>query len=452
MHHHIKHALCLVLGTFIFIGSYASLCSATSYSGDNLGYLDNIMVNDRHFETFMGRSIELYNEDLQDGHVVIRGILESESDEVAVTELAVEVSTDGGTSWQRATGNKSWNYQFEAVLNQPYQLSFRVVQLLSREARQQQLRDRLAPKYRSNLHVVIDRLVSIIDSEEFIKGDVARFQRDLDKIIIDLAEAGINIGRGKGRISNMPGGSGEIENLPDNTKTAEDFDTGGFFELVDALQDQDAHYGLVHSTANDDAAGAGGGGDPMAGRFGQEAVDWTATCQSVIDNGATGNGDLNVDGTDLKNGVVDECIQKLKGTGYELSKREERLMKTTPGTMPGGVKQMPSGRGGSEDPADGGTNPVRLTEQQKAAIAKQLKDRDPLSPQGKEGASGGGEDDERGDTGDDQDEEGMMQYQPDLAGGTDDPRLDQNSGSGRGEIRTINRVQTGGGTGAGEHM
>jgi|GEM_PF-2449296 len=369
--------------------------------------------------------------------------------EVVCLEKCIYISQ----SWQRATGHQSWRYQFQSQLNQPYQLAFRVVQLLSREARQQQLRDRLAPTYRSNLRVVIDRLLSIIDSEEFIKGDVARFTCDLDKIIIDLAEAGINIGRGKGRISNMPGGFGEIEDLPNNTKTAEDFDTGGFFELVDALQDQDAHYGFVHSTANDDAAGAGGGGDPMAGRFGQEAVDWTATCQSVIDNGATGNGDLNVDGTDLKNGVVDECIQKLiKGTGYELSKREERLMKTTPSTMRSGVKQMPSGRGGSEDPADGGTNPVRLTEQQKAAIAKRLKDRDPLSPQGKEGAAGGGEDDERGDTDDDQDEEGMMQYQPDLAGGTDDPRFEDNSGSGRGEIRTIKRIQTGGGTGAGEHM
>jgi hypothetical protein len=62
---------------------------AVWYEGDKLGYIDNVTLNGRDFESFNDRKVEFYTEDLENVQVVISGILESESKNIPVDALNV---------------------------------------------------------------------------------------------------------------------------------------------------------------------------------------------------------------------------------------------------------------------------------------------------------------------------------------------------------------------------
>jgi len=96
-------------------------------NADDIGFVDEITINDREFDE-LPRDIEFYSDDLEDGKVIVRGILESEDKAVHVNTLFVEITTDGGDSWTRAKGNSDWEWSFSPKIEKPYDFSLRVVQ------------------------------------------------------------------------------------------------------------------------------------------------------------------------------------------------------------------------------------------------------------------------------------------------------------------------------------
>jgi len=100
-------------------------------SANDIGFIDEVTINGREFDS-LPKSIEFYPEDLQDGKVVIGGILESESEKVPVKNLQVEISIDGGKSWNRVKGNSEWEWSFKPLVGKTYKLSLRVVRLFKK--------------------------------------------------------------------------------------------------------------------------------------------------------------------------------------------------------------------------------------------------------------------------------------------------------------------------------
>ncbi|WP_321532361.1 hypothetical protein [uncultured Desulfuromonas sp.] len=104
-----------------------SFSAQAFYEGDDLGYLDAVTLNGGHFDEFDSRPLEFYQEDLINGEIVIRGLLESEQKAIAVEDLQVQITMDGGANWQSAKGNAQWVYHFAPELNKTYYFSIRVV-------------------------------------------------------------------------------------------------------------------------------------------------------------------------------------------------------------------------------------------------------------------------------------------------------------------------------------
>ncbi len=94
---------------------------------EDLGFVDDITINSREFSSLHETEIEFYQEDLVDGKVVVQGLLESEDANTSVDELFVEITTDGGTSWSRATGHAEWEWSFTPQIAMAYEFSLRVV-------------------------------------------------------------------------------------------------------------------------------------------------------------------------------------------------------------------------------------------------------------------------------------------------------------------------------------
>ena len=101
-------------------------------NADDKSFVDSITINDREFDE-LPNEVEFYPEDLQDGKVVVKGVLESEDKNTPIESLYVELTTDGGESWSRAKGNKDWEWSFEPELEKNYEFSLRVVQDEKRE-------------------------------------------------------------------------------------------------------------------------------------------------------------------------------------------------------------------------------------------------------------------------------------------------------------------------------
>ncbi len=117
-------------GLFFFLSGLLFLSGGSdvfAYEGDDLGFIDAITVNDRHFEDLDENRIVFYPEDLVNGEVVIRGLLEQEKKDIPLTSLAVEVTFDGGKSWKKAEGNARWTVKFRPELEREYAFAVRVV-------------------------------------------------------------------------------------------------------------------------------------------------------------------------------------------------------------------------------------------------------------------------------------------------------------------------------------
>jgi hypothetical protein len=126
MKNHLKRCFILFLFSLFFMPG--TCLNVSAYEGEELGFIDAITVNDRHFEDLDENRIVFYAEDLVNGEVVIRGLLEQEKKDVPVTSLAVEVTFDGGKTWQKTQGNASWTARFRPVLEREYEFAVRVVQ------------------------------------------------------------------------------------------------------------------------------------------------------------------------------------------------------------------------------------------------------------------------------------------------------------------------------------
>ncbi len=93
---------------------------------EDAGYVDEIRINDRAFDSLDRRDITFYAEDLQNGEIVVTGLLESEDDATPVSELGVEISVDGGATWTAAQGHGEWRWSFCPETGREYDFALRV--------------------------------------------------------------------------------------------------------------------------------------------------------------------------------------------------------------------------------------------------------------------------------------------------------------------------------------
>jgi hypothetical protein len=93
---------------------------------DDIGYVDDITINGREFESLEQQTIEFYPEDLENGKVVIQGLLESQDKNIKPSELFVEISLDGGDTWTRANGHEDWEFSFTPEIAHTYEFSLRI--------------------------------------------------------------------------------------------------------------------------------------------------------------------------------------------------------------------------------------------------------------------------------------------------------------------------------------
>lgn len=114
-----------------FLWLFVSVAGAQAYyEGAELGYIDNVTINGQAFENLGERQIVFYPEDLRNGAVVIRGLLENERKQVPVDQLQVQITMDGGETWLPAKGTGRWEFHFSPELERRYDFSIRVVQNL----------------------------------------------------------------------------------------------------------------------------------------------------------------------------------------------------------------------------------------------------------------------------------------------------------------------------------
>ncbi len=97
------------------IGSLYSVTAGKSVYGDDV-YTKNIIMR---------------SEDLVDGKIIFKGGLDSEDSNVPVEDLFVEISIDGGETWNRATGHAVWSWSFTPDLQREYETAIRVVRITS---------------------------------------------------------------------------------------------------------------------------------------------------------------------------------------------------------------------------------------------------------------------------------------------------------------------------------
>ncbi len=123
----LKYLLSIVYIFFMFSSS-----AYANYEGEELGYVDEVRISGREFESLNKYEIEFYREDLVDGKITIQGILESELKHLSVDKLNIEISVDGGDTWKQANGHEDWSFSFAPESGKVYSLSLRVVESVSK--------------------------------------------------------------------------------------------------------------------------------------------------------------------------------------------------------------------------------------------------------------------------------------------------------------------------------
>jgi len=97
---------------------------------NEVGSLYDVQVGQiRYGDNVFERNIKFRSEDLVDGKIIFSGGLDSEDSSVPVEDLFVEISVDGGDSWQRATGHTDWSWSFRPDVGREYSTSIRVVRV-----------------------------------------------------------------------------------------------------------------------------------------------------------------------------------------------------------------------------------------------------------------------------------------------------------------------------------
>ncbi len=96
-------------------------------NADDIGFIDDITINGREFDTLDNRDIEFYKDDLENGKIIVQGLLESDDKNTPVDKLFVEISTDAGNTWSRANGHSEWEWNFIPELGKKYRFAIRVV-------------------------------------------------------------------------------------------------------------------------------------------------------------------------------------------------------------------------------------------------------------------------------------------------------------------------------------
>lgn len=132
----LKHLLRCAL--FLFLVVATSMSAFASYEGDDLGYIDVVTVNGEPFDEYDNKPIMFYPSDVPDGRLTIRGILESEQKSIAVNDLVIQVTMDGGDTWENAKGSSRWIYHFTPELGRTYYFGLRVVNGKDTQGDQQQ--------------------------------------------------------------------------------------------------------------------------------------------------------------------------------------------------------------------------------------------------------------------------------------------------------------------------
>jgi len=93
---------------------------------NNIGFIDDITINGREFENLEQKQIEFYPEDLEDGKVIVEGLLEPLKTNLSLKNEFVEITIDGGKSWEKTRGLREWEYSFEPIFGHIYEFSLRI--------------------------------------------------------------------------------------------------------------------------------------------------------------------------------------------------------------------------------------------------------------------------------------------------------------------------------------
>lgn len=112
---------------FLFLIFFTVFSWANTYvNADDISFVDAITINGREFDE-LPKEIQFYAEDLQNGKVVVKGLLESDDKNTPLKDLHVEITTDGGKTWTEASGSGEWQWSFSPELEKDYAFSLRVV-------------------------------------------------------------------------------------------------------------------------------------------------------------------------------------------------------------------------------------------------------------------------------------------------------------------------------------
>lgn len=136
---------------------------------EDLGFVDNITINERELDSLDETSIEFYRDDFENGQVKFQGLLESENSDTPVEELFVEITTDGGVSWSRATGHEEWEWSFTPELETVYEFSLRIVEDTQQQADNTSLPTTLTI---AGFTLTLDSDVSMVDGKITGSGNI----------------------------------------------------------------------------------------------------------------------------------------------------------------------------------------------------------------------------------------------------------------------------------------
>ncbi len=98
---------------------------------EDVGFIDEITINGREFDS-LPQNIQFYEEDLEDGKVIIKGLLESINDNISVEDLYVEITTNGGDTWSKAVGHEEWRWSFSPEIEKDYEFSLRIIKKVNK--------------------------------------------------------------------------------------------------------------------------------------------------------------------------------------------------------------------------------------------------------------------------------------------------------------------------------
>lgn len=187
----LKHILRCALLLLLVVAS--SLSAYAGYEGDDIGYIDVVTLNGNEFNDFENKPLVYAPEDLTNGEIIVRGILESEQKSINVDDLVVQSTMDGGETWQDAKGNGRWVYRFTPELDRTYYFNLRVVNKSETQVDQQQQLFQLGDFFLKIAQDSIDESGVVTQGQGYISGLPEVFRQKFSSLINEHNELPVQL-------------------------------------------------------------------------------------------------------------------------------------------------------------------------------------------------------------------------------------------------------------------